>query len=117
MDKMFILCSLEELANRMRALFPQLVQGTNALESKLMLKLNEIDRLTPTSVASSGGPSGHTSTSSVSCARACTTHTFRNRPDGVAAPSSSVSVHSVPAVSSVKAGCRAVTSSHAAGDV
>jgi hypothetical protein len=63
-DKGFVYNLLEELASQMRIIFPKWVNGTNALERKLMMKLAEFDGLEPKSgvdpasrTAASGGAS------------------------------------------------------------
>ena len=43
MDKAYTLNFLGELANQMRAMFPKIIQGTSALERKILKKIYEID--------------------------------------------------------------------------
>jgi hypothetical protein len=70
-DKRFVYNLLEDLASQMRTIFPMWVNGTNALECKLVLMLKGFD--------------GLDINSSVSGVRVCGTSTYERPPDSAAA--------------------------------
>jgi hypothetical protein len=67
-DKIFVHNLLEELANQMRTLFPKLINGTNALERKLRIKLNEFDGFPCPAAVSGESDNTRTSTSDATAA-------------------------------------------------
>jgi hypothetical protein len=93
-DKGFVYNLLEDLANRMRSIFPKWINGTNALQHKLLVKLSEYDGPLASmpvghSAASCGASVGTNTSSRVSGVCACDNHTYNIPPEASAASCSS----------------------------
>jgi hypothetical protein len=93
LDKAYVYNLLEDLANQMRQIFPKWINGTNALERKLLRKLSEFDGIAGAEPAKYPaalcGASDSTSSTSVSGVCACDIHTYNIPTEADTASSSS----------------------------